>query len=552
MVKTMIHRSGWGLIGMLAPLAGLFAPTALKGEEDSKPVVVVSIASVDHLMEDFVYLTKVAGRQAAGEQMRFLVSSLVQDFDRTRPAGVLITLEDNQPKGVGFLPIPDSDKVLRTIRERFGADVDDLGGGIKKLGLGRGAYLKQQGKWLFFTDHPRHLAHLPDNPAAMLGGLDQQYAVAVRLHVSNIPQGIRDVTDYAIQTKIDADLKTAVDQAEAEIDVAYLQSLRDTLKRWASTLINDSDQITIGWDVDPNARRTFVELLAQAKEGSVLSQQLDSLADGRSAFTGFLQDDAAIAFQGAVRVTDEGQRQVDAFLTYFRSKVELSMEADPHSPEPVKEIVRKVLDVVEHTAHEGRTDAGATLLLAPESFRFAAGVHVADGHALADAFQQLFEMAKNEPNMPEIHFFAAKHQDLDLHTLVLPIAENDQDARKILGEKLDITIATGADRLYVALGTGGDQLLKTVVDRSAHNGEQKVPPLHLQVAVRPIVDFLASVNRDQDKERALAEAMQQATGGDKILLQMQPAANGLQVRLEIEEGVLELLSKISQQSRQTR
>ncbi len=148
----------------------------------------------------------------------------------------------------------------------------------------------------------------------MLGGLDQQYAVAVRLHVSNIPQGIRDVTDYAIQTKIDADLKTAADQAEAEIDVAYLQSLRDTLKRWASTLINDSDQITIGWDVDPNTRRTFVELLAQAKEGSALSQQLDSLADCHSAFTGFLQDDAAIAVQGAVQVTDEGQRQVDDSL----------------------------------------------------------------------------------------------------------------------------------------------------------------------------------------------------------------------------------------------
>ena len=40
----------------------------------------------------------------------------------------------------------------------------------------------------------------------MLGGLDKEYGIAVRFFVRNIPQGMKDVADFALQTKIDADL----------------------------------------------------------------------------------------------------------------------------------------------------------------------------------------------------------------------------------------------------------------------------------------------------------------------------------------------------------
>ena len=209
-------------------------------------------------------------------------------------------MEQGQPKGVGFLPVPDGGKLLAMVREKFGAEVDDLGDGIKKLQLGKGAYIKQQGEWLFFTDHPRHLAQLPEDPVSMLGGLDKQYGIAVRFFVGNIPQSVKDVADFSLQTKIDMDLK-ASPLSDSEIDAAFLDSLRVNLKKWASTLINDSDQITIGWAVDRQGRRTYIDLNAQAKDGSSLSHQFDSLANSRSTFTGFFVADAAAAFQGSLR-----------------------------------------------------------------------------------------------------------------------------------------------------------------------------------------------------------------------------------------------------------
>ena len=133
--------------------------------------------------------------------------SFVQDLDRTKPLGVLITIEDDEPKGIGFLAVPDLDKALKAVREKFSAEVDDLGDGIQKLELGQGVYLKQRGEWVYFSDHPRHLTNLPLDPVAMLAGLDKQYSVALRLFVQNIPQNLRDLGLFQLHAKIDADAK---------------------------------------------------------------------------------------------------------------------------------------------------------------------------------------------------------------------------------------------------------------------------------------------------------------------------------------------------------
>ena len=337
------------LLSLLAP------PVAAETEDSVKPVAVLSIASIDHLMDDFAYVTKSAGRSDVGIMLQLMSTSFIQSFDRTRPAGVLITIEDDEPKGVGFLPVPNGDELLEILKDKLGSEIDDLGNGIRKVSLGKGAYLKQQGEWLYFTDHPRHLKRLPEDPVAMLGGLDKEYGIAVRFFVRNIPQNLKDVADFALQTKIDADL-SAKELDDPELDAAFVASLRKSVKKWTSTLINDSDQITIGWAVDSARRRTYIDLQAQAKDGSSLSRQIRSLMDSRSTFTGFFVDNAAAAFQGSLRVSQQGGEQISSLVEYIRRKAIKGIDADPNAPESFKEIVNTVLNVVDRTVREGKTD----------------------------------------------------------------------------------------------------------------------------------------------------------------------------------------------------
>lgn len=539
--RALLGLSALSVLGW--PLAAV-AQQPADVSQDVKPVAVLSVAGADRLMEDFAYVTRTAERAEVGTYLQLVSASFLEQFDGARPAGVLITIEADEPKGVGFLPVPEGDKLLALFREKLGADVDDLGSGIRKLEMGKGVYLKQQGPWLYFTDHPRHLNQLPSDPVAMLDGLQDQYDVALRFYVRNIPSGMKDVADYLFQSRVDADFAAQLSR-DPDADEVLAEALRDKTKAWGSTLIRDSDQITLGWTIDGVTRRTYMDLRVQAREGSSLDRQFASLSGSESNFTGFFLPEAAAAFQSSLRVSDEAERQISWLIHYLRDKAMEGIDQDPQAPEALKPIISTTLDVVERTVREGKTDLGGTLRLAPRSFQFVGGVRVADGRALAQAFQELFELARHEPNVPEIDFYARKLGSLDLHTLRLPIAEQDKDARKLLGEHVDIAIATGAEQVYFALGEGSEQLLASIVERSRQRGPQSVPSAQLRVALKPVLAFLASIETGSEKRQTLAEAMDNTQGGDQIQLTVQHIDHGIGARLEVEDGVLQLLGRLS-------
>lgn len=527
-------------------LSGLLAMTGMGSEIDwNNPVAVISFAPAERLTEDFRYLTRITGRQQAATQWQRIGAPLLKHLKPDQPAGMLIAIHKGEPKGVGFLPVPNGNKLFAALESSLGIKAEDVGDELVKLEWGKGAYLKQQGDWLYVADHPRHLSPVPENPAGLLDGLDKQYDIALRLFVRNIPQGLKDVTDFTLRTRIDKTLQSG-QGAAPELDKAFLGSVGSSMKKTVSTLINESDQVTLGWSLDSGKRLARLEVQAQAKAGSSLSRQLDSLMDNRSTFTGFFTDDAAMAFQGAIRVPQAGQTRIGATLDYLRAQVLQGIDADPAAPESLKHIVTSVLDVIQRTVEEGKTDGGATLVLAPQSFNFVGGLRVADGQALADAFERLFELAKNEPDVPEVNFYAKTYKKLDLHTLQLPVADDDKDARKLLGPHIDMTIATGPEQLFFALGPEGEDLLEAVIEQAERSGARKVPLVDLRVALKPVMNYLASLEKENKRQQALAKFLKRAPGGDTIRLKVQSVENGIGCRLEVEEGVLALLREASE------
>ena len=442
----------------------LTVPGTARGEDSIQPVAVLSLAASDELINDFRYIARIVGRPDAGAHLQRVGAPFLENLVPERPAGVFITIEASEPRGVGFLPVPDSKKLLAALQSKLDAQVTKLDNGVIKLEWGKGTYLKQQGEWLYFTDHLHQLSQLPENPVALLDGLQHEYDIAFRLFVRNIPQGLKDVIDFSAQTKIDAVLQASA-TANSEIDAAFLKSCRRDMKQTVSTLISASDQITLGLVVDRQTRRARIELQAQAQQGSSLSRQISMVMDNRSTFTGFFMDEAAVSFQGSMRIPQSGQTRISSFLNDLRHKALRGIDADPNAPESVKDIVTKVIDVVDQTVREGKTDTGATLVLGPATFNFVGGVRVADGQTLANAFQQLFALAQHEPDVPRVNFYASTYKHLDLHTLSLPIAKDDEDARKLLGSHVDITMATGPEQLYFALGRENDEVLKQVIDQ---------------------------------------------------------------------------------------
>ena len=68
---------------------------------------------------------------------------------------------------------------------------------------------------------------------------------------------------------------------------------------------------------------------------------------------------------------------------------------------------------------------------------------MADGAALAAAFQKLIELARNEPGVPEVRFHAENQRGIDLHTFSVPIPDSGNEVRKVLGDELAVVVGTG-------------------------------------------------------------------------------------------------------------
>jgi hypothetical protein len=93
--------------------------------------------------------------------------------------------------------------------------------------------------------------------------------------------------------------------------------------------------------------------------------------------------------------------------------------------------------------------------------------------------------------------------------------------------------------VYLAAGKDAQSLLKTVIDRSAAEGEKACPPFQVELAALPMLKFFAKVD-DRPLLPGLIEKLE-ASGNDRIIITSQPIPRGSSIRVEVQEGLLKLI-----------
>jgi len=101
-------------------------------------------------------------------------------------------------------------------------------------------------------------------------------------------------------------------------------------------------------------------------------------------------------------------------------------------------------------------------------------------------------------------------------------------------------VGTGAKSAYLGFGQGSSQLLKRVIDDSARSSQQVVRPFELHVSLTPILEFAAAMENDP-VVKVLADSIKRSAGKDHIRIAQKPVERGVSTRLEVEEGVLQLI-----------
>ncbi len=529
------------MFAMAAAAALLVAPLSQLLAQNVKPVIVVSISSVEDTLADIAYITKAAGSEDAGRMVMLAGQVYTNGIDKKKPIGMYVAPKGSDFVPVVFVPVSDLKTVLATFKEQIGEPMD-AGDGVKEVSAqGQSVFIKEQTGWAFISNAKENLADLPADPAALLGNLPKEYTLAVKVNVANVPDELKKIGVDTIKEGFERQLQA---NAGGGADAELIEKMQRNQLEALVKMVDELDEIMLGFAIDGAGKRTYLDVNVTAKEGTNLAKQYSLLADAKSSFAGFLLPNAAATLNLTQSMLKEDIDQVVGMLKGVRANAMKEIDNDPNLDAAkrgaAKEVLGSLLDAFTKTVEGGKIDGGAVLVLDDKTIDFAAGGLVADGKEIEASFKRLIELAENEPDFPTVKLNSGSHAGITFHSITAPIPESEKEARDILGDKVNIILGTGPKAVYIAFGKNAESLLKQVIDKSAQDGSKAVPPLQLNVALLPILKFAASVDPNNEIIPELIKVLG-PVGKDKINLISQPIKNGNNIRIQVEEGVLQVI-----------
>jgi hypothetical protein len=518
---------------------------------EGRPVAVMTLPGYDALLKDVDFVGKLVDRPALPAMIEgglsvFTQGKGLEGLDKSRSIGVIVNLNaDQEPEPLVFLPVTSLKKLMGSLEGLTGGAIEPDDAGIYAIEAGpTSIYLIEKGKWAFIARRPESLKETPADPLALLGGLNEEYEIGLRILVENIPEAKKQ---EAIK-QLEAGLKAGMEKqdSESEEELESRKKIATNAMNQMVQLIHETDHVTLGWKLDFETGSSFMDLKVIAKAGTKLAKQSAQLAKTTSQHAGFLLLDAAIQANLAAKMTDkEDIDRVTAWIEAARIKAMQGIEKDEKLKDDdarakAKEIVGDLLDVAKETAEAGTFDGGVVVELVPGEMTVVLGGTVANGKKLEGALKKLAEMAQSNSDFQGVQWDVEQHEGVHFHKFTVPV--EDDKAKDVLGDPLQVVLGTGKKSFYVAFGKQPEETLKNVIDKSKAAGEKAVSPFEGVVALGKTLNF-AAAQEDDPKVVAIAEALEKSGENAHIRATASSVEGGVLYRLELEKGVLTAIGR---------
>ena len=515
---------------------------------EEKSILVVTISSLDGLMGDINYLAEAVGFPQAGQMGTMMASQYTEGLDSSRPVGIIVQSVDGEIRPLGILPVKELDTFLEGMEAQLG-EPEDAGNGILELAGPVPVYIKEKDGWAFVGQSVADLEKTPANPAAMFEGADKKYDVSIKAHVQNIPKEYRDMALAQIKEGVEMGLD-GIDEEDAEIDAETQRKLvENSLRQWED-MIEGIDTMNFGWLTDADNKKVLAEVSMTAVEGTKMDRQFDLLKSAKSRFTGFVIDGAAVTMNAAGDMLPEDIEStvsmMDSARTQANQQIDDSDDIEDEAKPIAKRMANYMLDVVTETIRSGKFDMGMSMMVNEAGMNMVAGAHIVDGGKFEGHIKEIEAMAASKGKAVKVALNVDQHAGVKFHTISIPVPEDEEDARKALGENLEIAVGIAKESAYVAVGKQGMDLVRKGIDKSG--GSQPVKPATLKISLAPIMTFIASMDADDNVLAAIAAGLEKSTD-DQILARAESIENGAKYEFEVREGVLNAIGEGIQASR---
>jgi len=506
-----------------------------------EPAVVISIAPVKEQMNDINYLVDASGFGQAKFLIKSQIKYITNGIDKTRPAGVLLYFEgDNpEPRTVIFLPVKDFDELLDTVSNI--AEVDDEDDVIKILPPnGETLYAVEQGDHVFITMDEESLSDLPEDPQSMLGDMPSKYNLGAHVYGNRVPEELRQKAIDLIQDGYIDSLENMGTDPE-KID-QQIEDFEEQIKAF-----EDIDEVVVGMLTDEETHKMAMEFSITGKPGSKIAKGYAGFANAEpTKFAGFMHDksamDYSMCFELNTEDIDQVGNQMDGLVESMMTELDNDGEFDEEEMDTIRSATIQITEVIEETFREGRIDSGGQLMMGENDFNFAAGGQVSNPKKIESAVKELIGLlSERAADAFSFNESFASHKGVKMHEIVINVPEDEEELQDYIGSEVIVILGIGKKNVYLAAGKDPMDTLKDAMDST---GAAPEFPVIYNIRLTPILEFAASTS-GQPMLDGLVEKMKEV-GRDKITIYSKAIENGLFTRMEMEDGPLSLIQEVVQ------
>ncbi len=504
-------------------------------------VVTLSIAPLDRLLPDITHVMRTVGVGAQSGIITQAVNGYTSGVDRERPIGGFVKLgESGIPMGVIALPISDLDEFLGGL-ELFG-EAEDLGDGLYSMNLGPNTLFAQhKGDWLFVSTAEDALEVLPADASGRLAKMSTSNDIAFEVNVQNVPDELVDLLTSQMRTGFEQAMEAqSGDMSDEELEASREQG--ELMMKNLEEAITSTERFVFGLGINPKEKNLTIDFGAQMVEGSRLAKQLGSMKSMKSAIAGYLSDSNMLTAKSMTIVGAEDVKQMEASmdqaLTTVKKQIDDQID-NPVAAEKVKEYVGRLVKILADSSKEGSVETALSVTTDP-SLNVIAAFTLADGSKVEALAQDLANEASSAGAPVTVKLMSGKHQGANLHNVAVPLPDNaDDKIRKIVGDNVNIAIATAPKAVYLSVGKTAEASLKTALDATASNKNVSGVPVRGRLSLTQLLNFIQSIESNPVVDGMLSSIN---SDEDAIMIDSQVVDRGGMNRITIEEGVLKAIS----------
>lgn len=506
-------RNSIAIAILIASVTSLQAADRAGQSQATRPYYSLYVSSIDRLVEACNIVFQSVERPELAESLSERQKSY-RDFagiDRDKPLGMMSVWEDQTSADIVFAPVKEIDELLKTAT--FGV-VDFHAVGANRFEIARPGspyHVLVRNDYAFFADSVATIQGLRITPEQLTRTLRDRYDVVVQLNLNQIPTPVK--VRYVEQTRAETEPWLQPQDDEP----AETANLRKAIGKLALDLFQrvvlDTTEVTIGGRLDPETHHLIFEVVVEAAKGSPMAGGLNRLVSRRSEFGSMISQD------------------VPAGLA-------LNL--------PLGGLVEQILG-----SADGDSSKGGGLEMGLQIVGDAAGKL---SLIAAVRGEEAAELNKSVPRLilklDESRRFASVNESFDIHEGVVFHSmiprEMPTEVTQWIGTDLEIIVGQGSKIFWVGMGPPEllvDQM-KSVIDSVGVTEESRstAPLVRARFQAKKLPELLPSELLSSNLDTATSrDAFEK--GEDGFNLTLEPVANGIKLRIEMEEGFVRLIGR---------